>query len=183
MMLAGDFVETGVWRGGSVMWMKALLDTHGVTDRTVWCADSFEGLPPPNATDKAIDPGSDFSDRDYLAVSLEAVQANFRRYGLLDQRVRFLKGWFKDTLPTSPIQQVSILRLDGDLYESTMDALTALYPRVAPGGFVIVDDYNTWPGCKKAVTDYRASVGDDAPIQTIDGAAVYWRVQQAPVCV
>jgi SAM-dependent methyltransferase len=174
--IPGDFIETGVWRGGAVMLMKAVLDAHGVTDRTVWCADSFEGLPPPNEKDKALAATADFSDRMILAVSKEQVEANFRRFELLDDRVKFLKGWFSDTLPNAPVKDLAILRLDGDLYESTMDALVNLYPKLRPGGFLIIDDYSSWAGCKQAITDYRESHGIAAEIQMIDSHAAFWRV-------
>ena len=100
---------------------------------------------------------------------------NFRRYGLLDDEVEFLEGWFKDTLPAAPIERLAILRLDGDMYGSTMETLEALYDKVGPGGFVIVDDY-ILPGCRKAVDDFRAARGIAAPMTDVDGAAVFWRV-------
>ena len=84
-----------------------------------------------------------------LAVPEEEVKANFRRYGLLDDQVRFLPGWFKDTLQDAPIDRIAVLRLDGDLYESTIQALDALYPRVSPGGFCIIDDYLAVKACGK----------------------------------
>jgi hypothetical protein len=90
--------------------------------------------------------------------------------------VRFLPGWFSDTLPVCGIERLAVLRLDGDMYASTMDAIVPLYPRVSPGGFVIVDDYHEVPGCKQAISDYRAQEGITAPIQEIDGLGVYWRV-------
>ncbi|MBY0336411.1 MAG: TylF/MycF family methyltransferase [Acetobacteraceae bacterium] len=167
----GDLMETGVWRGGSVMFMKALLDLHGDRTRTVWCADSFEGLPPP--VDDAD--GDDLSELGYVKVSLEAVKGNFARLGLLDERVKFLKGWFSDTLPTAPVERIALLRLDGDLYSSTMDALTNLYHKVSPGGFVIVDDYQQWPACKRAVDEFRATQGITEPLHFVDQDAVYWR--------
>ncbi len=173
----GDLIETGVWRGGATIFMRGMLASRGVTDRTVWVADSFEGLPPPSADDKAHggkDP--DHSQEAYLKVSLEQVQENFRRFGLLDGQVRFLKGWFRDTLPAAPIERLALLRLDGDLYSSTMDALGALYHKVSPGGFVIVDDYHAWEGCRKAVDEFRAGHGIAAPIVQVDWTAVYWRV-------
>lgn len=176
--IPGDFIETGVWRGGAVMLMKAVLDSRGVTDRCVWCADSFAGLPPPNETDRALSVTSDFSDRSFLAVSQEQVEANFKRFGLLDENVKFLKGWFSDTLPTAPIDKLAILRLDGDLYESTMDALVNLYPKLQPGGFLIIDDYASWAGCKQAITDYRKEHGITADLQIIDDHAAFWRVPQ-----
>jgi O-methyltransferase len=103
------------------------------------------------------------------------VQEHFRRFDLLDDNVRFLKGWFKDTLPSAPIEKLAVMRLDGDMYESTMDALKALYPKLSPGGFVIIDDYGCIPACKKAVEDYRAAHGIVEQIVTIDWSGVYWR--------
>ena len=89
-----------------------------------------------------------------LAPGSAEVRRNFERYGLLDDQVVFLKGWFKDTLPKADIGALSILRLDGDMYQSTMDALNALYPRVSPGGYCIIDDY-ALPNCQKAVDEFR----------------------------
>ncbi|ANY10598.1 macrocin O-methyltransferase (plasmid) [Pseudonocardia sp. HH130630-07] len=174
----GDVIETGVWRGGVCIFMRAFLVAHGCTDRTVWVADSFAGLPP--AGDRDPDPvaamGHDVAtvNERMLAVDLAQVQENFDRYGLLDDQVRFLPGWFSDTLPTAPIERLSLLRLDGDWYDSTMDALVNLYPRLSSGGFVIIDDYCV-PGCADAVTDYRAQHGIDAEIIDIDRMGVYWR--------
>lgn len=181
--VAGDCVETGVWRGGVCIFMRAFLQAHGLDDRTVWVADSFEGLPAPSGKDWQIFAGmgprnesEDFEaiNDDLLSVSLEAVQENFRRYGLLDDRVRFLRGWFRDTLPSAPIEKLALLRLDGDLYESTMDALSNLYPKLSPGGFLIIDDYHV-PNCRMAVDDYREEHGIDEPVRDIDGCGAYWR--------
>lgn len=174
----GDLVETGVWRGGVTILMRAVLKAYGDPVRLVWAADSFEGLPVPDAEKYSADRGADFSKSagfEVLAASLEEVQANFARYGLLDDRVRFLKGWFRDTLPTAPIEQIAVLRLDGDLYESTIDALEALYPKVSVGGYVIIDDYQTWPQCRAAVEDYRAEHNLDEPIQHIDEHGSFWQ--------
>ena len=171
----GDLIETGVWRGGAVILMRGVLKAFGVMDRTVWAADSFEGLPPPNAERYPRDAGLDFSRFQELAVSLAEVQENFRRYDLLDERVRFLKGWFKDTLPGAPIQRLAVLRVDGDLYESTMDALTHLYPKLSPGGYCIVDDYNDIEACRHAVTDYRERHAIRDEIMPIDWTGVFWR--------
>lgn len=170
--IPGDFAETGVWRGGSCMLVKALLDLHRAHDRCVWLADSFRGMPAP----RDHDDGADLSRNRYLAVSSDQVRANFARFGLLDARVRFLEGWFADTLPAAPIARLAVLRLDGDLYHSTMDALRHLYHRVSPGGFVIVDDYGSWPSCRRAVTEFLAARGECPDIQTIDFTGVCWRV-------
>lgn len=171
----GDLIETGIWRGGSIILMRAVLAVHGVTDRRVWAADSFEGLPPPDPRYPA-DAASDWHLYPHLRVSLDQVRENLAAYGLLDDQVRFLKGWFKDTLRVAPIEQLAVLRLDGDLYESTMDALAPLYPKVALGGFVIVDDYGIpQPGCREAVEDFRAQHGITDPVQDIDGWGAFWR--------
>ena len=171
----GDLIEAGAWRGGATIYMRALLEAHGDEERRVWVADSFEGLPPPDVESYPADAQYDLSGIDELAVSQQEVERNFRRYGLLDDRVRFLKGWFKDTLPDAPIEQLALLRVDGDLYESTMDALRALYPKLSSGGYVIIDDYGSLPPCKKAVADYRAEHGITGPIHRIDWTGVYWQ--------
>lgn len=173
----GDVVETGVWRGGSMILARALLDVLGESDRVIWCCDSFEGMPVPTTEGESFNGTEDFSDVSYLSVSVEQVKANFSRFGMTVDNVKFLKGWFSDTLPSAPIEQIALLRLDGDLYESTRDALVPLYPKVSKGGYVIVDDYNSWEGCKKAVDEYRAANGITAPIVAIDPHAVYWRVE------
>lgn len=171
----GDFVETGVWRGGASILMRAVLKAHEIRDRRVWLADSFEGLPPPSP-DYPADAGELFHEYPELAVSLEDVKANFSRYDLLDDQVVFLKGWFKDTLPSAPIDRIAILRLDGDLYESTMDALNALYDKVSPGGYVIIDDYHVVKGCKQAVHDFMARRNISPTIEEIDNVGVFWSV-------
>jgi O-methyltransferase len=171
----GDLIETGVWRGGATIFMRAVLKAYGVADRTVWVADSFQGLP---KADPELFP-SDAEDALWkaqeLAVPLEQVRANFARYGLLDDQVRFLPGWFRDTLSGAPIARLAILRLDGDMYESTMDALKALYPKLALGGYVIVDDYGAVRGCRQAVNDFREAQGITEPIEEVDWTGVYWR--------
>jgi len=169
----GDFVETGSWRGGTTIFMRALLKAYNVVDRKVWVADSFEGLPAP----KDEQDGPDLSSVDYLKVSLEQVKANFKRFDLLDPQVQFLKGWFCDTLPNAPIDQIAILRLDGDMYSSTMDSLQNLYHKVSKNGYVIIDDYHSWPSCHQAVTDFRTENNITSEIVTIDWTGAYWRVK------
>jgi hypothetical protein len=171
----GDFIETGAWRGGATILMRAILKARGVTDRTVWVADSFAGLPAPDPARYPLDHGDRLHTFPELAVTLERVQDNFRRYGLLDEQVRFLKGWFRDTLPSAPIERLAVLRLDGDLYESTIQALDALYDRLSVGGYVIVDDYGNVAACRQAVHDFRAARAIKEPIRPIDWAGVFWR--------
>ncbi|KEK24795.1 TylF/MycF family methyltransferase [Bacillus gaemokensis] len=172
--IEGDFIETGVWRGGSCIFMRGFLKAHNITNRNVWVADSFEGLPAPNIEAYPKDFGDYLHTFDYLRVSLEQVQQNFEKYDLLDDQVHFLKGWFKDTLPTAPVEKLAIARLDGDMYESTMDGLVNLYDKVSKGGYIIIDDYGL-PVCAEAVTDFRKQRGIETPITTIDQFGVYWR--------
>lgn len=171
----GDFIETGVWRGGACILMRGVLEAYDDRRRRVWVADSFEGLPEPDSEAFPMDADIDLHKYVDLRVSIDEVQENFRRYGLLDDQVVFLKGWFRDTLAAAPIEQLAILRLDGDMYESTMDSLRALYGKVSSGGFVIVDDYNCYDACKQAVTDFCRDQGLSPEIETIDEMGVYWR--------
>lgn len=199
----GDLIETGVWRGGATIFMRAILAALGDTSRRVWVADSFQGLPRPKPDRYPADAQLDrrlrlmsktgigalnsewvvqmsealwnrLHDR-VLAVTVEEVKSNFARYGLLDHQVEFLVGWFADTLPTAPIEKLAVMRLDGDLYESTMDALSSLYPKLSVGGYVIVDDYGCIDACRQAVIDYRETHAITDEIQPIDWTGVYWR--------
>lgn len=172
----GDLVECGVWRGGACILMRAVLAAYGDATRCVWLADSFEGVPRSDPANYKADKGirADFA-AGILGVSEAEVRANFERYGLLDDQVRFLPGWFKDTLRDAPIDRIAVLRLDGDLYESTIQALDALYPRLSPGGFCIIDDYQAVTPCEQAVSDYRSKHGISAEIVDIDGTGVLWR--------
>jgi hypothetical protein len=171
----GDLVETGVWRGGTAIFLRAILAALGDEHRRVWACDSFAGLPEADAERYPIDVPMRLHEYSELEVGLDEVRANFARYGLLDERVVFTEGWFRDTLPSLPVQHIAVLRLDGDLYESTIDALVHLEPKVSPGGFVIVDDYNGIEACRQAVTDYRAAQAIGSPIHDVDWTAVWWR--------
>lgn len=176
--IQGDFIETGVWRGGATIFMRALLKSENIEDRIVWVADSFEGLPKPDADKYKADAGDKHFKKEELAISLETVKQNFEKYGLLDDKVKFLKGWFKDTLPKAPIKQLAILRLDGDMYESTMDSLTSLYSKLSIGGYIIIDDWGAVEGCKLAVQDYRRQNNITEEIIPIDWAGVYWKKEK-----
>jgi O-methyltransferase len=172
--IPGDFCETGVWRGGASIFMRGVLQAYGDTTRKVWVCDSFEGLP--KGTHE-MDRKFTFYKKEQLAVSLDTVKSNFARYGLLDDQVQFVKGWFKDTLHAAPIRRLSVLRLDGDLYESTIQALNALYVKLSPGGFVIVDDYAI-DACQQAVHDFRKESASNEPIHPIDQWSAFWRKER-----
>lgn len=171
----GDLIETGVWRGGAAMFMRAILRAHGDTERKVWVADSFQGLPKPEPGRYPADRDDRLWRRTGLIVSLEEVKGNFARYGLLDDQVEFLAGWFADTLPTAPIERLAVLRLDGDMYQSTMEALEALYPKLSVGGYVIIDDFGVIAGCRQAVSDFRAGRAIADEMHPIDASGVYWQ--------
>jgi O-methyltransferase len=172
----GDLIETGVWRGGACIFMKANLAAWGDTTRRLWVADSFQGLPKPNPALFPADEGDDLHKRGGLRVGVDQVRHNFERFGLLDDHVEFLVGWFKDTLPTAPIDQLALIRLDGDMYESTWQAIEPLYDKLSPGGFCIVDDYGSHASqAGRAVEDYRKAHGISDPVVDIDGFGAYWR--------
>jgi O-methyltransferase len=172
--VAGDLIEAGVWRGGAAIFMRGVLATHDVTDRTVWLADSFRGFPDQHGIDAGVDFSGTKSYEDFV-IGVDEVRANFARYHLLDANVRFIEGWFAETLPDAPVQELAVVRLDGDLYESTRDALSALYPKLSQGGFFIIDDYGAFSQCKQAVDEYRENHGIIDAVLAVDSHCVYWR--------
>jgi O-methyltransferase len=172
----GDVIETGVWRGGASIYARAVLKAWDVADRCVWVADSFQGLPPRDLASYPADSKTTSLDKcEELAISLEQVQANFERLHLRDDQVRFVEGWFKDTLPALSGERWAVIRLDGDYYESTIQSLNSLYPNLSLGGWIIIDDYHAIDACRKAVGDYRYEHGIAAEIMGIDDSAVMWQ--------
>lgn len=164
--IEGDFIETGIWRGGTCIVAKAVYEDLGA-NKKIFAADSFEGLPKPNAEKYPDDKGDTHYLDDMMKVSLEAVKENFKKFDLLDDQVIFLKGWFKDTLPKALIGKISILRLDGDMYESTIDVLENVYHKLSIGGYCIIDDYHH-KGCRMAIYDFRYRNGITEHIIKID---------------
>ena len=174
--ISGDLIETGVWRGGATLFMRAVLMAHGDTQRKVWLADTFEGLPTPNEKAYPADEGGLILHQERpIAVSQERVEIHFNRYDLLDEQVAFLPGLFKDTLPQLKEETFALVRLDGDMYESTMDALVHLYPRLAKGGYLIVDDYGDILACKQAVHDFLEAQHLQVNMTFVDHTCVAWR--------
>jgi O-methyltransferase len=173
--IAGDIVETGVWRGGASILARAVLAAYGVKDRKVILCDSFEGLPPPDPRQYPADEGATFHEYAELAVSEEEVRRNFEKFGLFDDQVVPLKGWFKATMAHVPSNRIAILRLDGDLYESTIIPLKHLFDKVPAGGFIIVDDYECVPACKLAVDDFLVERALKPDIRHIDGVGVFFQ--------
>jgi len=173
----GDLIEAGAWKGGLTALMRGVLKARGVVDRLVWVADSFAGLPPPDPRTALTDAVWHFllEPIDRLSIQQEVAEATFRKYGLLDEQVRFLPGWFAETLPSAPIDCLAVLRLDGDWYDSTKCAIESLYPRLSPGGFIEIDDYGLPLGCRQAVDEYRRVHSIDEPIQWVNHQVVCWR--------
>jgi O-methyltransferase len=159
--IPGSFVECGVWRGGASMYARACLSP----ERKVVCCDSFNGLP-----HDSTEP--EYATFDFLRVSKDEVEQNFRNYGL-HNNVEFVQGWFKDTLPKVE-GPIAILRADGDMFSSTIDILANLYDKVSPGGYIIIDDY-VLPPCAMAVTTFRDFHDITAPLVDIDGCGSFWR--------
>jgi O-methyltransferase len=157
----GDFVECGTWRGGMACGLMAVSEAAGnAPDRHFHFFDSFEGLPP-------ADPGKDgIAAVDYqkdpdapghfnnCSADYEGFAALVHAQGVAAERIHIHRGWFQDTVGHYAGGPISVLRLDGDWYESTMTCLEALYPLVSPGGAIIIDDYDDWDGCSLAVHDY-----------------------------
>jgi O-methyltransferase len=169
----GDLIEAGAWRGGASILMRATLDSLGADDRTLWVADSFQGFPQAEAVDR-YDLGADLAAVDFLAIPEDEVKANFARFGL-EHGVSFVPGFFQDTLPTLGDGNWALVRLDGDSYDATWVGLESLYPGLAVGGYLVIDDYQPLDECRQAVDDFRAKYGIDEPIEQVDWSAVRWR--------
>ena len=170
--VSGDLLEAGVWRGGATIFMRGFLEAHNIKDRIVWVADSFEGLP---ASTDPLDKQYNLSKYHFLSINEETVKHNFEVYDLLDEQVVFLKGFFCDTLPTADISQLALLRIDADMFESTVDVLSNLYPKLAVGGYVIIDDYGIFEPCRRAVDLYRLRHKINDEIIQVDHSAIYWQ--------
>ena len=167
----GDIIETGVWRGGAMIFAKIYCDLYNINKKIFVC-DSFDGLPVPEHPE---DEGDVHYTFDFLKVPLDEVTSNFRLYNALDENVVFLKGWFSDTLPNNNnIGSLSILRMDGDMYKSTMDVFDSLYHKVNQNGFIIVDDYCI-PNCRKATEDFRKQNNITSELNVIDNCGVFWK--------
>lgn len=169
----GGLIETGVWRGGATILMAALVKVYN-ENRKVFVADSFCGLPHPNAEKYPNDEGDPHWTYEDLKISLEEVKQNFQSYDLLTEHVVFLEGWFEDTLPTIKNEKLSMIRLDGDMYGSTWESLENLYPNLSVGGYLIVDDW-LLHGARDAIIDYRNKHNIKDEIENIDPYSVFWR--------
>ena len=173
--IPGDLVDAGLWRGGASILMRAVLAAMGDAQRHVWCADLCWNPGAPHGSSGAGEVA--YPPVPYRTPPLDAVKANFERYAMLDSRVTFVVGPFAETLATAPICDVAVLRLDTETFEATQDVLEVLYPKVSPGGFVIVSDYGQADrATRRAVDEFRDAHHVRAPVVDIDGTGAYWRV-------
>lgn len=173
--IEGDFVEAGIWKGGACVFANAVIHELGQQDsRRVHCFDSFEGLPAPYMKE---DEGDIHYTFDPLRISVDQVKGVFSRYGLLTENAKFRKGFFKDSMKSvEDIEKICMLRLDGDMYCSTIEVLEALYDKVSIGGIVVVDDW-ALPTCRAAVYDFLGSRGLSPEFRVIDESSIFWTKQ------
>jgi O-methyltransferase len=160
--IPGEIVECGVWRGGSMQAVARTLVEAGVDDRDLYLFDTFEGMPPPSEADRRYDGRSAAvllaeskpTAPVWAVASLEDVQAGMDEVGYPADRIHYVKGLVEDTVPREAPERIAILRLDTDWYESTRHELEHLYPRLASGGILIIDDYGWWQGSRQAVDEF-----------------------------
>jgi len=176
--IIGDFVETGTNAGGSfaVMVKALMVADNSAPQRKIWGADSFSGLPEAVAGDfldsdiNDADNASNYGDfklasrktgkKGRMKTTENELMKTLRKTGTYDlTRIKLLKGWFNETLPSAGIEKISFLRLDGDMYSSTLDGLNYLYHKVSPGGFIYIDDYGSFEGCRRATDEFRHKHG------------------------
>ena len=173
--IPGEFVECGVWRGGSVMMMALALKVFGGVGRRLHCFDTFEGMPPPGERDIRHDTGEAAADllaadEDFHArATLDEVERNLAATGYPAELVTYCRGKVEDTLPAAAPDRVALLRLDTDWYQSTKHELQCLYPRLSVGGVLIIDDYGFFRGARQATDEYFAEAGIPILLQRIDG--------------
>jgi len=178
----GDVVETGVYTGGTAAIIMRVLMEYDECNRKFFAFDSFQGLPQLDRADTAT---GQVYERGHglpgdFAASREDFEANLKHLSAWDDRIRVTKGWFNESIPTVSIEKIAFLRLDGDLYASTITVLRLLYHRVMSGGIVYVDDYGSFAGCKAAVDEFRSEHGIESPMHEVDEGgrrfeAVWWR--------
>jgi O-methyltransferase len=177
--IAGDIVECGVWRGGSMMAVALALMARGDTSRHLYLYDTFEGMSEPTAHDKALSgelaqAQLERTDRGHplwAVAGLDDVKANLASTGYPADRVHYVQGKVEDTIPATLPQQVALLRLDTDWYESTRHELQHLYPLLAKHGVLIIDDYGHWQGARQAVDEYFAQAAEPVFLHRVDYTA------------
>lgn len=179
--IRGDFVECGVWRGGSMMAAAITLLRNADDERTLYLYDTFEGMSAPTDVDVSVTGQNashliatserDESDHLWAYSPLQTVQANLRATGFPPNRLRFIAGPVEETIPMMLPGEIALLRLDTDWYESTLHELTHLYPLLVSGGVLIIDDYGHWKGARKATDEYFATLANPPLLQRVDYTA------------
>lgn len=178
LQVPGAFVECGVWRGGSAM-LAAMRFRELGAERDLWLYDTFEGMSDPTDEDVAAFSGNSMAaewsehegaedDPIFAYASLEVVRRNMASTGYPQERVHYIRGKVEDTIPSQVPDQIALLRLDTDWYESTKHELEHLWDRLVPGGVLIIDDYGYWEGCRKAVDEYFAGRPDAPLLHRVD---------------
>jgi hypothetical protein len=174
--LPGDIAECGVWHGGSAAIMGAAVqdDRAFKGKRKLWLFDSFQGLPPPGKNDGEKEHAFYFEG--WCKGDVDKIEQIFHRLDVPWEQATVIPGWFEVTLERAPIEQIAVLHVDADWYDSVKLVLDKLYDRVVPGGFIVIDDYWVWPGCKKAVDDFlQERQLADVRLQNVGKQAVYFR--------
>ena len=174
--IPGDYIETGVWRGGASIFARAVIHAFGEgSSRKSYVCDSFRGLPPGDRGLSARDKGWDHTS--YLEVNEAVVAENFQKYSLLDENVIFAEGFFNETMPhlAPQVDKLAVMRLDGDMYESTVDVLYHLYDKLSVGGYVIIDDWNGPFPSKTACEDFFKVHGISPHVVPVDRVGAYWK--------
>ena len=170
--IEGDIVECGVWNGGSAAIM-AYVSNNSIYKRKIWLFDSFLGLPPPTAKDtakafKRYFPGMCSGSRRRVEEILSALK-------IFPVRTYIVEGWFADTFPKARVERIAILHIDADFYESVKLSLEKFYPAVQRGGYIVLDDYGTWEGCKAAADEFLTQQTQPINLMRIDKNAYYFR--------
>ena len=168
--IPGDIVECGVWRGGSMQAAAHTLLAQGDTSRDLYLFDTYEGMPPPSEHDvrrgdkrtaaELLAANERDDSKVWAVATLDDVQDGFAQLPYPSDRVHFVKGLVEETTPANAPDQIAILRLDTDWYESTRHELEHLYPRLSPGGVLLLDDYGYWEGARRAVDEWLESTGE-----------------------
>lgn len=178
--IPGDFLEAGVWRGGSCIMARLVQNVMGQgAERKTWVCDSFSGLPLSSQSKDS----NNWHQMDFLMVSQSEVENNFKQFYALDKNVQFRKGYFSESLPKvrqelkDAGRQLAVLRGDGDMYESFMDILYNLYDFVPVGGFFICDDCPMVPEAQQAIDEFRSHHNITELMQVVNASktGIFWR--------
>ena len=163
--IEGDFVECGVWRGGSSMLVAKMLVNRNINDRKIFLYDTFEGMSEPTHADVSINDNDakvlmdqNVNNKEtsvWCLADLNDVKRNLKSTAFPESNLVYIKGKVEDTLPANvPSGKIALLRLDTDWYESTKHELEVLFPMLAENGVLLIDDYGHWKGCRRAVDEY-----------------------------